>query len=70
MNNNKANAFIKNIVGGILIILIGLYIVFFKKDDLTKTAYLVSSILLIAVGAITTISIIMIYLYIKKNKNI
>lgn len=70
MNNNKANAFIKNIVGGILIILIGLYIVFFKKDDLTKTAYLVSSILLIAVGAITTISNIMIYLYIKKNKNI
>ena len=70
MNNNKANAFIKNIVGGILIILIGLYIIFFKKDDLTKTAYLVSSILLIAVGSITTISNIMIYLYIKKNKNI
>ena len=62
MNNNKANAFIKNIVGGILIILIGLYIVFFKKDDLTKTAYLVYSILLIAVGSITTISNIMIYL--------
>lgn len=70
MIKNKANAFIKNIIGGILIILIGLYILFFKKDDLTKTAYLVSSILLIAVGSITTISNIMIYLYIKKNKNI
>lgn len=67
MIKNKANAFIKNIIGGILIILIGLYIIIFKKQDLSKEAYLISSILLLVVGVITTISNTIIFIYLKKN---
>lgn len=67
MIKNKANAFIKNIIGGILIILIGLYIIIFKKQELSKEAYLISSILLLVVGVLTTISNTIIFIYLKKN---